>query len=99
MRHTSPFALMAAAIALAACTAPTKTDQTMQLAAKTPNPLLAPWTGPYGGVPPFDLASVSLLEPALEAAMASELAEIDARITSYNVCYTKLLRSVCTMRS
>jgi len=82
MRHTSPFALMAAAIALAACTAPTKTDQTMQLAAKTPNPLLAPWTGPYGGVPPFDLASVSLLEPALEAAMASELAEIDAIATS-----------------
>ena len=54
----------------------------MQLAAKTPNPLLAPWTGPYGGVPPFDLASVSLLEPALEAAMASELAEIDAIATS-----------------
>ena len=81
MRHTSPFALMAAAIVLAACTAPTKTDQTMQLAAKTPNPLLAPWTGPYGGVPPFDLASVSLLEPALEAAMASELAEIDAIAT------------------
>jgi peptidyl-dipeptidase Dcp len=78
MRHTSPFALMAAAIVLAACTAPTKTDQTMQLAAETPNPLLEPWTGPYGGVPPFDLASVSLLEPALEAAMASELAEIDA---------------------
>jgi peptidyl-dipeptidase Dcp len=82
MRHTSPFALMAAALVLAACTAPTRTDQTMQLAAKTPNPLLAPWTGPYGGVPPFDLASVSLLEPALEAAMASELAEIDAIATS-----------------
>jgi len=78
MRHTSPFALMAAALAIAACTAPTKTEPTMQLAVEKPNPLLAPWTGPYGGVPPFDLASVELLGPAMEAAMADDLAEIDA---------------------
>jgi peptidyl-dipeptidase Dcp len=43
------------------------------------NPLLAPWSGPYGGVPPFDLAKVELFQPALEAAMAEQLAEI-ARI-------------------
>jgi peptidyl-dipeptidase Dcp len=80
MRHTSPFALMAAALAIAACTAPAKREQTMQLAAETgtPNALLAPWKGPYGGVPPFDLASVELLGAAMEAAMAGELAEIDA---------------------
>jgi len=42
------------------------------------NPLLAPWTGPYGGVPPFDKVEVALIGPALEAAMASQLAEIDA---------------------
>jgi peptidyl-dipeptidase Dcp len=41
------------------------------------NPLLAPWTGPYGGVPPFDKARVEHLAPALEAAMAEALAEID----------------------
>jgi peptidyl-dipeptidase Dcp len=46
--------------------------------AGTENPLLAPWTGPYGGVPAFDQARVELFQPALEAAMAEQLAEIDA---------------------
>jgi peptidyl-dipeptidase Dcp len=78
MRHTSPCALTAAMLALTACAAPMKTEHTMPLAVDTPNPLLAPWTGPYGGVPPFDLASVQLLGPAMEAAMAAELAEIEA---------------------
>jgi peptidyl-dipeptidase Dcp len=41
------------------------------------NPLLAPWTGPYGGVPPFDQARVDQLAPALEAGMARQLEEID----------------------
>ena len=41
------------------------------------NPLLEPWTGPYGGVPPFDRVKVEHFEPALEAAMEAQLAEID----------------------
>lgn len=41
------------------------------------NPLLAEWTGPYGGVPPFDKVKVEHFKPALEAAMAENLAEID----------------------
>ncbi|HEV2835511.1 MAG TPA: M3 family metallopeptidase [Pyrinomonadaceae bacterium] len=41
------------------------------------NPLLLKWEGPYGGVPPFDRVQVALFKPALEAAMAEELAEID----------------------
>jgi peptidyl-dipeptidase Dcp len=45
------------------------------------NPLLAPWSGPYGGVPPFDQAKVEHLKPALEAGMAEQLSEID-RITA-----------------
>jgi peptidyl-dipeptidase Dcp len=44
--------------------------------AKT-SPLLEQWTGPYGGVPPFDRVKVSDFKPALEAAMAENLAEID----------------------
>jgi peptidyl-dipeptidase Dcp len=43
-----------------------------------PNPLLAPWSGPYGGVPPFDAVRVEHFKPALEAAMAAALQEIDA---------------------
>ncbi|MEW5930981.1 MAG: M3 family metallopeptidase [Gemmatimonadota bacterium] len=41
------------------------------------NPLLAEWTGPYGGVPPFDRVRVEDFRPALEAAMAENLAEIE----------------------
>src|SRR6266542_2632402 len=41
------------------------------------NPLLAKWEGPYEGVPPFDRVQVSMFKPALEAAMAENLAEID----------------------
>lgn len=40
--------------------------------------LLAPWAGPYGGVPPFDAAKIDAFAPALEAAMAEQLAAIDA---------------------
>ncbi len=53
-------------------TSPAQVPETAQ------NPLLAPWSGPYGGVPPFDLARVELFRPALEAAMAEKLAEISA---------------------
>ena len=44
----------------------------------TANPLLAEWTGPYGGVPPFGKYKVQDLQPALEAAMAENLREVDA---------------------
>lgn len=40
--------------------------------------LLAQWTGPYQGVPAFDKVELSGLKPALEVAMAVNLAEIDA---------------------
>src|SRR5262245_30001755 len=45
--------------------------------AKVANPLLAPWTGPYGGVPPFDTIKVADFEPALEASMAEKLAAVE----------------------
>ncbi|MET3664260.1 M3 family metallopeptidase [Caulobacter sp. 1776] len=46
--------------------------------AQTTNPLTAKWTGPYGGVPAFDKVKVADFKPAIEAAMAKNLAEIDA---------------------
>jgi peptidyl-dipeptidase Dcp len=46
--------------------------------AASPNPLLAPWTGPYGGVPPFDKVKISDFKPALQAAMTENLDEVDA---------------------
>jgi peptidyl-dipeptidase Dcp len=47
-------------------------------AAGPDNPLFAEWTGPYGGVPAFDRVRVEDFKPALEAAMAQELAEVQA---------------------
>jgi len=52
-------------------------DTTIHSTAMTEaNPLLAKWEGPYGGVPPFDRVQVPLFKPALEAAMAEQLNEI-----------------------
>lgn len=42
------------------------------------NPLTDEFAGPYGGVPAFDRMQVADLEPAMEAAMAAHLAELDA---------------------
>lgn len=42
------------------------------------NPLLQKWTGPYGTVPPFDKVKVSDFAPAMEAAMAEDLQEIES---------------------
>jgi len=41
------------------------------------NPLLANWSGPYGGVPPFDHVQIASFKPALETAMAENLAEVE----------------------
>jgi peptidyl-dipeptidase Dcp len=41
------------------------------------NPLLAPWAGPFGGVPPWDKVKVEHLQPGLEAAIAEQLAEVE----------------------
>lgn len=42
------------------------------------NQILAPWQGPYQGVPAFDKVKLAELKPALEIAMTNNLAEIEA---------------------
>lgn len=42
------------------------------------NPLLEKWSGPYGGVPPFDRAALEHFKPALAAAMDEQREEIAA---------------------
>ncbi len=49
-------------------------SSTMALA----NPLLDPWTGPAGGVPPFDIAAPGHFEPAFEAALAEQVRAVEA---------------------
>ena len=78
--------LTAAAIvmALAGCSQAPETQSTTSAApaqAKTTvadNVLLQDYKGPYGGVPAFDKMDLSDVMPAMEAAMAEHLAEIDA---------------------
>ncbi|MUP47476.1 M3 family peptidase [Gramella sp. BOM4] len=41
------------------------------------NPLLAEWTGPYGGVPAFDQMKVEYVKPAMRKAMQLHLEEIE----------------------
>ncbi len=45
------------------------------------DPLLAPWTGPHGGVPPWDKVKVPLFAPAFTAGLALQTAEVSV-ITS-----------------
>ena len=52
-------------------------DRSRAAEAPAVNPLLEKWVGPYGGVPPFDKVKITDFKPALEAAMAENLAEID----------------------
>lgn len=42
------------------------------------NPLIKDWTGPYGGLPPFDKVKVNQFKPALTTAMMANLQEISA---------------------
>jgi peptidyl-dipeptidase Dcp len=66
-------ALLAVGLAAAPALAATKAA-----AAAPANPLLAKWTGPYGGVPAFDKVKIADFKPAIEAAMAENRAEIAA---------------------
>lgn len=73
----------AVCLALTACTEPTASNSSQQVAKNAQNTvqsnvLLAPFTGPYNGVPAFDKMSLSDIKPALEQAMATNLSEIDA---------------------
>src|ERR1041385_4244937 len=56
-----------------------KGDAAMPVKApKLTEPLLAPWTGPYGGVPPFDKVKVKDFKPALMKGMDLSRADIKA---------------------
>ena len=46
--------------------------------AATANPLLEPWPGPYGGVPPFDRIEPEHFGPALEVSTRAARREIEA---------------------
>ncbi len=69
--------VMIGAAAIFMITNSLESSRTMAENPPAANPLLAEWSGPYGGVPPFDKVKISDFKPALEVAMAENLAEID----------------------
>jgi len=83
MPHRSKCASLLALLLVAGCaTGPRQKGTSVPTAAlSSPNPLLAVWQGPYGGVPAFDQVEVAHFAPALEAAMAEMRVELQ-RITS-----------------
>lgn len=54
------------------------TDMQVQGGISADNPLLAAWTGLYGGVPPWDKINTADFIPAFDKAIADARAEIDA---------------------
>ncbi|WP_265570272.1 M3 family metallopeptidase [Sphingomicrobium nitratireducens] len=65
-----------AAIATAESIAVAAADQ-LEEAARASNPMLAEWTGPYGGVPQWQLYSLDQVDGAYAIAISDYLAEID----------------------
>ncbi|WP_452664282.1 M3 family metallopeptidase [Sphingomonas zeae] len=72
MRHLSLAAALAALLSTSAMASPPQLAQ-----APAANPLLAPWTGPYGGVPPWDKVKPELFPAAFEAALAERKQDYD----------------------
>ncbi|QGZ93518.1 M3 family metallopeptidase [Terricaulis silvestris] len=80
----SPLALSACATtdigasATNAAYATAQADVARLTAQANENVLLKPWTGPHGGVPPWDHADPALIAPAFELGIALQEAEIQA---------------------
>ncbi|HJO65539.1 MAG TPA: M3 family metallopeptidase [Sphingomonas sanguinis] len=72
MRHLSLAVALAALMSGSAMAAPPQAAQ-----APATNPLLSPWTGPYGGVPPWDKVKPELFPTAFAAALAERRAEYE----------------------
>lgn len=73
----------AVVVALSACSSTQSTSQQVEPVVKKvekqyDNILLQKYAGPYDGVPQFDKVTIADLEPALDIAIAENLAEIDA---------------------
>jgi peptidyl-dipeptidase Dcp len=73
---TASFAALAIAMPLNAATAPAK-KKAAPSAAVTKSPLLKAWSGPYGGLPPFDTVKAAQIPAAFSDAMAELRAEVD----------------------
>jgi len=72
LRHLPIAVTLAALMSTSATASPPQAAQ-----APATNPLLSPWTGPYGGVPPWDKVKPELFPAAFEAALAERRADYE----------------------
>jgi peptidyl-dipeptidase Dcp len=86
MSKPNAMPLLIAALTCGGCATISPRSQNMTAPASAQatreNPLLATWSGAYGGVPPFADVRIEHFEPALEASMAATRREIDAIATN-----------------
>lgn len=76
---TASLIALAAGLPALAAEAPAKTEEAMtKHAVALDHPMLAPWAGDYGGLPPWDKVNVADFVPAFETAIAAAEAEIGA---------------------
>ena len=68
---------LAAVVLLAACASNQGTAKVSEGTPASSNPLLQKWTGPQGGVPPFDHVKIQDFKPAMYAAMDMQRKEIE----------------------
>ncbi|HET9620484.1 MAG TPA: M3 family metallopeptidase [Kofleriaceae bacterium] len=82
-KPAEPAPVIAASPAAATTAAPSPREAALAevrrlTAAAAQDPFLAPWSGPYGGVPPFDKLDVAKFPAAFELGIALRQAEVDA---------------------
>ena len=53
--------------------------------AADPNPLLAEWAGPYGGIPPFDKVQIALFKPGRDNTHRLQVLPLYLRISRINL--------------
>jgi peptidyl-dipeptidase Dcp len=68
---------LAAAVSVASCGETPQDPPSAPAHEPATNKMLEAWTGPYGGVPAFDQMDIADIAPAMEAAMARSLAELE----------------------
>lgn len=79
--HIAGLSLATVVLGCDRTSAPSQTPATMATTSTTQsisNPLLAQWTGDFGGVPAFDSVALADLEPALDLAISLHIEELGA---------------------
>jgi len=87
MRKSLLLGTSVTAFTLLGCTTMTKNNDESPATAATPlatqtNPLLAPWSGPFGGVPPWDQGTPERYKTAMDVAIAEQRTDYAAIVSN-----------------